>query len=67
MKDLLLGNCNFTFISTNMLQSKSGFQSLFKMKVRMRIKKKFILIGACLTIAMTTGGCEKMYNDLVLK
>ena len=40
MKDLLLGNCNFAFISTNMVQSKSGFQSLFKMKVRMRIKKE---------------------------
>jgi|GEM_PF-1731441 len=37
------------------------------MKVRMRIKKKFILIGICLIIVITTGGCEKMYNDYVKK
>jgi len=37
------------------------------MKIRMRIKKKFILIGMCLIIVMTTGGCEKMYNDYVKK
>jgi len=37
------------------------------MKIRMRIKKKFILVGICLIIVMTTGGCEKMYNDYVKK
>ena len=37
------------------------------MKIRMRIKKKFVLIGICLIIVMTTGGCEKMYNDYVKK